>query len=77
MAACRFVVKQVALEPSLRGAPMRRLVFMALPSDAFAPVDPSAQTTPPDGLISLLVNPDYAARFSPGDEFDLSFRERE
>lgn len=80
MTACRFRVRSVAIEPNVRGQEMRRIHLQAIESAPFAP-GPDAVVVPtpasPDGQISLLVNPTYAERFQPGDEFDLIFRERE
>jgi len=76
MPACRFKVRSVALEPNVRGQEMRRIHLLAIESEPFRPAD-DASSPEADGQISLLVNPAYAQRFAPGDEFDLMFRERE
>jgi hypothetical protein len=81
MTACRFRVRSVALEPNVRGQEMRRIHLQAIASDPFNAIAADGQAPPipadPDGQISLLVNHEYARRFEPGDEFALTFRERE
>lgn len=78
MSACRFRVASLAVEPDLRSHPMRLVTLTALESEPFTPDSAikGAAPAPPVGLISMLVSPSYAKRFSVGDEFDVIFRER-
>ncbi len=80
MSPCRFSVSKIAVEPNIRGDEMRRVVFQALPADPFVPSTPTAdgqEPANPDGSITILVNREFAERFSLGDTFTVSFLERD
>jgi hypothetical protein len=77
--ACRFVVSKVAIEPNVRGVLMRRVELRAVDGEAFQPTHDGdgVESAVPDGAIRLLVNATFAKAFALGDEFTVSFRERE
>lgn len=77
MSACRYRVVHVAIEPNVRGDEMRRVALKAVPSEPFGMEgDPPKPSPHPDGSISMLVTLEFAAKFSIGDEFTVTFIER-
>ena len=76
----RFVVRSVSVEKDLKGQEMRRVLLTAVAGEPFksdAEIVPAGGHPDPEGTMSILVNRSFAKRFQPGDEFDVSFRERE
>jgi hypothetical protein len=74
----RFEVTGKVKARNIRGQEMRRVTLAAVESEAFASPEPLAKgqpPAPPDGAISILVNPEFAKAFDIGDQFDLIPRE--
>lgn len=78
MAACRFRVSSVSVEPNERGQDMRRLRLSAVDGEAFeAPKLAEGQpAAAPSGEISMRVNAAFAKKFALGDEFTVVFTEQ-
>lgn len=65
--SCRVQLVGTHLVRNIRGAPMRRLSFEATPCEPFGEDQPTAQ-------IELVVTPEFAADFVPGEFYFLPFR---
>lgn len=74
MSACRYRLLHVSVEPDPKGTPMRRLIFGALPCEPFGDDTAGAHAS---GTISHLVTPAYAEKFKIGDDYSVTFRERD
>jgi hypothetical protein len=72
MSAPLYRLVRVELAKDLRGNPMRLLVFEPQKSEPFG-----KENDHPQGSISQVVTDEYAKKFTLGDDYSVSFRERE